>query len=84
MRSRASVAYSGVREATMYVVEFRALLGNTPSGELCLHLREPDLWVSGPKGRELDVHRCYVGSYRGSCLRLYLFFCHCLTSGSPM
>ena len=64
------------------VVEFSPLVSDSSSGELGLDLREPDLWVGGPKGRKFDVHCCYVGSYQ--CCHCVLLCRHSLASGSPM
>ena len=63
MRSRTSVAYTRVSGRQRDdVVKFSPLLSDASSGELCLDLREPDVWVGGPKWRQFDVHCCYVGS----------------------
>ena len=39
------------------MVEFRPLVGDVSGRELCLDLREPDEWVSGPEGWYLDRYR---------------------------
>ena len=45
------------------IVEHGPLLSDVPGSKLGLNLSEPDMPVSGPKWRELDIHSSNVSAY---------------------